>query len=167
MIDEQSPASGHDYASNCWAIGAGDPVIRSPARYRWTTAPPFSSMSHYILLPFIKEHEWCFSPVWVTICFCQNKTRIRFFSSMSHYILLPFIKEHEWCFSPVWVTICLCQNKRTRIRLFSSMSYYILLPFIKEHEWCFSPVWVTICFCQNKRTRIRLFSSMSLEFVGV
>ena len=23
MIDEQSPASGHDYASNRWAIGAG------------------------------------------------------------------------------------------------------------------------------------------------
>ena len=26
MIDEQSPASGHDYASNRWAIGAGHDV---------------------------------------------------------------------------------------------------------------------------------------------
>ena len=67
MIDEQSPASGHDYASNRWAIGAGsgdneaklitklapewvrtsDPVIRSPARYRWTTAPALIHIGKY------------------------------------------------------------------------------------------------------------------------
>ena len=93
-VDRAITASGHNYALDRSAIGAG-----------------LSSMSHYILLPFIKEHEWCFSPLWVTICFCQNKrTRIRLFSSMSHYILQPFIKEHEYCFSPVWVTICFCQQ---------------------------------------------------------
>ena len=27
MIDEQSPASGHDYASNRWAIGAGSTIL--------------------------------------------------------------------------------------------------------------------------------------------
>ena len=38
MIDEQSPASGHDYASNRWAIGAGVPPSGFELVTQWSEA---------------------------------------------------------------------------------------------------------------------------------
>ena len=57
MIDEQSPASGHDYASNRWAIGAGTPALVSHAadlnQLNMTVSIPIQAFREFLVSPYL------------------------------------------------------------------------------------------------------------------